>query len=142
MLYYLAQQFTPAFGFLNVFNYHTVRAGGALVTGFLFCLIVGPKMISMLRDLKIGQHIKKDHVADLNPIAACQSNSVADALTIDNGSVSASQIFNIVATLGTDHSGVLTRDQLVPKNQVASFMASEQHRISEQLLHMFRIRSV
>lgn len=68
MIYYLAQELLPSYGFLNVFTYHTVRAGGALITGFLFCLLVGPRMIEMLRALKIGQHIKKDHVQDLHEL--------------------------------------------------------------------------
>ncbi len=68
MLYYLAQYLTPYFSAFNVFNYHTVRAGGAAATGFLFCLIVGPRIIAWLRRLKIGQHIKKDHVHDLHEL--------------------------------------------------------------------------
>lgn len=68
MFYYLANQLTPYFGALNVLNYHTVRAGGALVTGFLFCLLFGPRMIAALRDLKIGQVIKEEHVPDLHEL--------------------------------------------------------------------------
>lgn len=68
MLYYLAQELTPEFSFLNIFSYHTVRAGGALFTGFLLSLILGPKLIDYLRALNIGQIIKKDHVDDLHAL--------------------------------------------------------------------------
>ena len=59
MLYYLADMLEPWFGPLNVLTYHTVRAGGAAVTGFLLCLLFGPAIIRRLRDLKIGQYIKR-----------------------------------------------------------------------------------
>lgn len=68
MLYYLAEQLTPMFGAFNVLTYHTVRAAGAMMTGFLFCLLFGPKIIEQLRALKIGQIIKEDHVADLHEL--------------------------------------------------------------------------
>ena len=68
MIFYLTQALLPFFSALDVFKYHTVRAGGAAVTGFLFCLLVGPKLIEMLRALKVGQIIKKDHVADLHAL--------------------------------------------------------------------------
>ncbi len=68
MLYYLALKLTPQFGFLNVFSYITVRAAGALVTGFLICLLLGPSMIEALKALKVGQFIKKDHVKDLHDL--------------------------------------------------------------------------
>ena len=68
MFYYLATLLTPYFGFFNVFTYHTVRAGAAAVTGFLFCLILGPGLIRWLRALKAGQPIKKDHVENLHEL--------------------------------------------------------------------------
>ena len=68
MLYYLALQFMPHFGALNVFTYHTVRSGGALMTGFLFSLAVGPRLIRWLQQLKIGQYIKQEHVDDLHEL--------------------------------------------------------------------------
>ncbi|HUW59505.1 MAG TPA: phospho-N-acetylmuramoyl-pentapeptide-transferase [Candidatus Bathyarchaeia archaeon] len=68
MLYYVALLLTPFIDQLNVFSYHTVRSGAAALTGFFFCLLVGPRMIYWLRILKIGQHIKKDYVADLHEL--------------------------------------------------------------------------
>ncbi len=68
MLYYLALWLIPYIGAMNVFTYHTVRAGGAAITGFVFCLLVGPWLIRMLRSLKIGQYIRKEHVASLHEL--------------------------------------------------------------------------
>jgi len=68
MLYHLTQALIPYISELDVFRYHTVRAGGAAITGFLFCLLVGPRLIALLRALKVGQIIKKDHVADLHAL--------------------------------------------------------------------------
>jgi UDP-N-acetylmuramyl pentapeptide phosphotransferase/UDP-N-acetylglucosamine-1-phosphate transferase len=68
MLYHLADAFVPHFNALNVLTYHTVRAGGAAITAFLLSLIFGPTIIRLLRSLKIGQYIKKDHVADLHAL--------------------------------------------------------------------------
>ena len=68
MLYYIASLLTPKFGVFNVFNYHTVRAGGAMVTGFLFCILVGPRLIDALRRLKVGQYIRQEHVQDLHAL--------------------------------------------------------------------------
>jgi phospho-N-acetylmuramoyl-pentapeptide-transferase len=68
MFYHLAQALVPNFNAMNVLTYHTVRAGGAALTAFLFSLIVGPTIIRLLRSLKIGQYIKKEHVADLHAL--------------------------------------------------------------------------
>jgi len=68
MLYHLTQALIPYMSALDVFRYHTVRAGGAAITGFLFCILVGPMLIRLLHSLKVGQIIKKDHVADLHAL--------------------------------------------------------------------------
>jgi len=59
MLYYahfLKDFFTP----LNVFQYITFRAGGAVITSFLLSLIFGPYIIKELRAYKIGQIQRTD----------------------------------------------------------------------------------
>ena len=68
MLYYLGLLLRSDISFLNVLTYHTVRAGGAAVTAFLISLIIGPTLIRLLRSLKIGQYIRKEHVADLHAL--------------------------------------------------------------------------
>jgi phospho-N-acetylmuramoyl-pentapeptide-transferase len=68
MLYHLALALLPYFSPLNVFTYHTVRAGGAAFTAFVFCLIFGPLIIRLLLSLKVGQFIKKDHVEELHKL--------------------------------------------------------------------------
>jgi len=68
MLYYLGLLLRPEFSAFNVLTYNTVRAGGAALTAFAISLIIGPTVIRLLRSLKIGQYIKKDHVADLHAL--------------------------------------------------------------------------
>ncbi len=68
MLYYLALLLKPHISGFNVFTYHTVRAGGAALTGFALCLLVGPHLIERLRRLKVGQYIKKEHAPDLHAL--------------------------------------------------------------------------
>jgi UDP-N-acetylmuramyl pentapeptide phosphotransferase/UDP-N-acetylglucosamine-1-phosphate transferase len=68
MLFYLAQWFAPNVGALNVLSYHTVRAGGAAMTGFVLSLLLGPPLIRWLRAVKVGQFIRKDHVHDLHEL--------------------------------------------------------------------------
>lgn len=43
---------------LNVFRYHTFRAGGAAVTAFLISVLFGEKLIRKLISLKVGQPIR------------------------------------------------------------------------------------
>ncbi len=68
MLYYLAILLVPIFDVLNVLTYHTVRAGGAVFTAFLISVISGPFVINKLREMKIGQYIKKDYVPNLHQL--------------------------------------------------------------------------
>jgi UDP-N-acetylmuramyl pentapeptide phosphotransferase/UDP-N-acetylglucosamine-1-phosphate transferase len=68
MLYYLGLLLRSDMSFFNVFTYHTVRAGGAAVTAFAVSLLIGPTIIRLLRSLKVGQYIRKDHVADLHAL--------------------------------------------------------------------------
>lgn len=59
MLYYL-HLFKSSWGALNVFQYITFRAGGAVVTALLASLALGPGMIAALRRYKIGQIQRAD----------------------------------------------------------------------------------
>jgi phospho-N-acetylmuramoyl-pentapeptide-transferase len=68
MFYHLAMALERHFSALNVFSYHTVRAGAAAVTAFAICLLIGPRVILWLRMLKVGQYIRKEHVADLHAL--------------------------------------------------------------------------
>jgi len=43
---------------LNIFKYHTFRAGGAALTAFVFSLLFGDRLIRKLISLKIGQPIR------------------------------------------------------------------------------------
>ncbi|MCK4852228.1 MAG: phospho-N-acetylmuramoyl-pentapeptide-transferase [Candidatus Omnitrophica bacterium] len=53
------------FGF-NVFRYITFRASMAAVTSFAICIVFGPLIIRWLRQLNIGQYVRKQHVDDLS----------------------------------------------------------------------------
>ncbi|GAA5148842.1 phospho-N-acetylmuramoyl-pentapeptide-transferase [Prosthecobacter algae] len=43
---------------LNIFRYHTFRAGGAFITAFVLSLLFGERLIRKLISLKIGQPIR------------------------------------------------------------------------------------
>lgn len=68
MLHYLGIYLRDVFSPLNLFTYLTVRAGGAAITALLISLIIGPEVIRGLRALKVGQFIRRDHVADLHEL--------------------------------------------------------------------------
>ena len=61
MLYYFLTPYIENFNFLNLFNYLTFRAGGALFTAFFISLFLGPKFIKKLKSVqKKGQPIRLD----------------------------------------------------------------------------------
>jgi len=55
-LYYLSKYFS----FLNVFQYITFRAGGAIITALLISIIYGKRIIGKLKSFKIEQTIRED----------------------------------------------------------------------------------
>ncbi len=61
MFYYFLIPYVESFNFLNLFNYLTFRAGGALFTAFFISLLLGPRFIKKLKSVqKQGQPIRKD----------------------------------------------------------------------------------
>tara|TARA_B100000029_G_C17590042_1_gene962243 strand:- start:1089 stop:2177 length:1089 start_codon:yes stop_codon:yes gene_type:complete len=61
MFYYFFIPLVEEYSFLNLFNYLTFRAGGALFTAFFISLIWGHKIINKLKNIqKNGQPIRKD----------------------------------------------------------------------------------
>ncbi len=61
MFYFFLIPLIEKFNFLNLFNYLTFRAGGALFTAFLISIVIGPKFIKILKKIqKNGQPIRKD----------------------------------------------------------------------------------
>lgn len=60
MLYHLLYPLHVYFSPLNVFQYITFRAGGAIITSLLVSFILGPMLIRRLRQLKIGQTVRSD----------------------------------------------------------------------------------
>ena len=65
MLYHLLYPLREFWFGFNVFRYITFRAVMASVTAFLISIILGPIIIGILRNLKIGQNIRKEYVEDL-----------------------------------------------------------------------------
>jgi phospho-N-acetylmuramoyl-pentapeptide-transferase len=60
MLYHLLYPLREYFFAFNVFRYITFRAAYATVTALLIAFIFGPKMIRWLRNLQIGQRVRKE----------------------------------------------------------------------------------
>ena len=61
MFYYFFIPHIEYYNFLNLFNYLTFRAGGALFTAFFILLFLGPRFIEKLKSVqKKGQPIRVD----------------------------------------------------------------------------------
>lgn len=60
MLHYFLTQFIDQFPILNLFRYITFRAGGAIFTSFILCIIFGERVILWLKSLQNeGQPIRE-----------------------------------------------------------------------------------
>ena len=60
MLYHFLYPLHTIFGGFNVFRYITFRCIGAIVTGFLITVILGPKFIRFLQSMQVGQVVRED----------------------------------------------------------------------------------
>jgi len=60
MLYYLKMELLPFFTPLNVFSYITFRTFMAVFTGFFLSLLVYPRFIAYLKQVKVEQAIRTD----------------------------------------------------------------------------------
>ena len=61
MFHYFLIPLVDDFNFLNLFNYITFRAGGALFTAFIISIFFGQRLIGILKKIqKQGQPIRKD----------------------------------------------------------------------------------
>jgi len=62
MLHYLLPPLAslPYLGFLNVTRYITFRTAAASLTALVISLVLGPKLIRMLRDFQVGQVIRQE----------------------------------------------------------------------------------
>lgn len=60
MLYHLLYPLHEIFSTLNIFRYITFRSAMAALTAFIVSLIFGPAVIKKLKNLKIGERVKKD----------------------------------------------------------------------------------
>lgn len=60
MIYRLLYAFQDTFGALNVFRYITFRSVVGMLTALLLALLLGPRVIRVLRRLKMGQSVRDD----------------------------------------------------------------------------------
>lgn len=60
MLYHFLYPLHSVFGGFNVFRYITFRCIGAVITAFLFILILGPSFIRAMQRHQIGQVVRED----------------------------------------------------------------------------------
>ncbi len=60
MLYHLLYPLREYHTVFNVFRYITFRTASAILTALLISFIFGPWIVRRLRELKVGQHIRKD----------------------------------------------------------------------------------
>src|ERR671910_879237 len=60
MLFELLPDFAPTIGVLNVTRYITFRTAAASLTALAISLVLGPWMITKLRDFQIGQVIRQE----------------------------------------------------------------------------------
>ena len=60
MLFWLSEQFSSMFSFLNVFSYLTFRGLMSVVVSLGLALFVGPKMIRWLTYNQVGQAVRND----------------------------------------------------------------------------------
>ncbi|MEO8377809.1 MAG: phospho-N-acetylmuramoyl-pentapeptide-transferase, partial [Candidatus Sumerlaeota bacterium] len=58
-----------SFSFLRVFSYISVRAGLALVVSFVFCILMGPRLIEYLKKLQAIQYIRNSEGKDAISLA-------------------------------------------------------------------------
>lgn len=65
MLYHLFYPLHNLISAFNIFRYITFRAAMAAMTAFLASLILGPAIINFLKQLKIGENIRKQDSAKL-----------------------------------------------------------------------------
>jgi len=65
VLYHLLFQLRDLWFGFNVFKYITFRASMAALTAFIICVVIGPVIIKWLKDFKIGQYVRKEHVDEL-----------------------------------------------------------------------------
>jgi len=68
MLYYLLYPLHDIISAFNIFRYITFRSAMSVLTSFLISLIFGPILIKKLKELKIGENIRKEESAQLHDL--------------------------------------------------------------------------
>jgi len=75
MLYYLLYPLHKTISFFNLFRYITFRAAMAAITAFAVTLIIGPRVIRKLKELKIGEKITKGDSAALDSLQSSKKDT-------------------------------------------------------------------
>ncbi|MGO8814690.1 MAG: phospho-N-acetylmuramoyl-pentapeptide-transferase [Terriglobia bacterium] len=60
MFYYLYVEFHQQVHFFNLFHYITFRTAFASMTALLLSLVLGPRVIRLLKQIQVGQYIRED----------------------------------------------------------------------------------
>ena len=68
MLYHLLYPLHDLISAFNIFRYITFRSAMAVLTSFLISLIFGPVLIKKLKELKIGENVRKEESARLHDL--------------------------------------------------------------------------
>ncbi|RJP74439.1 MAG: phospho-N-acetylmuramoyl-pentapeptide-transferase [Candidatus Abyssobacteria bacterium SURF_17] len=68
MLHLLLTKLIPVVSAFNIFTYITFRSALAAMTSLALSVLLGPWVIRKLKELKIGQQIRKEYVDDLHKI--------------------------------------------------------------------------
>jgi phospho-N-acetylmuramoyl-pentapeptide-transferase len=92
MLYLLFLKSIPYVSGFNVFTYITIRSALAAMTALAISILCGPWMILKLKELKVGQQIRKEHVADLHKIHQGKAGTPTMGGLLIIGSVAAATI--------------------------------------------------
>ena len=70
MLYYLLYPLKEIHPLFNVFRYITFRAGGASVTAFVLCLVLGPWFIRRLKQMQALAHTEREYAEQIHSFYA------------------------------------------------------------------------
>ncbi|MDI6606186.1 MAG: phospho-N-acetylmuramoyl-pentapeptide-transferase [Candidatus Omnitrophota bacterium] len=68
MFYHFLYPLHKLISVFNIFRYISFRSAMSALTAFFICLILGPPLIRKLKNLKIGENIKKDDSARLDEL--------------------------------------------------------------------------
>lgn len=75
MLYSLLYPLKDLHSVFNVFRYITFRAAGASVTAFVLCLVLGPWLIRVLKEMQALAHTEREYAEKIHALYAHKKNT-------------------------------------------------------------------